>query len=152
MSIRERDTEASGGYAGIDSWSDARILETLVVGQERAIAAVRNALPQISRAAAATVERLARGGRLTYAGAGSSIHIGVQDGCGLPATFGMPEDRLIYLIAGGRAAMFETLANAEDDEVEGVRQAEACRPGDVLLAIAASGSTPFTLATARRAK
>jgi N-acetylmuramic acid 6-phosphate etherase len=152
MSTRERDTEASGAYAGIDSWSDVRILEALLMGQERAIAAVRNALPQISRAAAAMAERLARGGRLIYAGAGSSIHIGVQDGSELPATFGMPEGRLIYLIAGGRAAMFETLADAEDDEVEGARQAEACRPGDVLLAIAASGSTPFTLATARRAK
>jgi N-acetylmuramic acid 6-phosphate etherase len=148
----ERETESSGAFAEIDSWSDARILEALVEGQERAIAAVRSAIPAISRAATAMAERLARGGRLIYAGAGTSIRIGVQDGSELPATFGMPEDRLAYLIAGGRAAMFETLADAEDDEADGSDQAETCGPGDLLVAVAASGSTPFTIAAARRAR
>ena len=46
------------------------------------------------------------------------------------------------LVAGGRAAMFDTLADAEDDEADGAAQAEACRPGDTLIAVAASGSTP----------
>jgi N-acetylmuramic acid 6-phosphate etherase len=152
MAKGERDTESSGAYLGIDSWPDDRILDALIEGQERAIAAVRSALPAISRAAAAVAERLARGGRLFYAGAGTSIRIGVQDGSELPATFGMPEERLAYLIAGGRAAMFETLADAEDDEADGAHQADACEPGDVLVAIAASGSTPFTIAAARRAR
>jgi N-acetylmuramic acid 6-phosphate etherase len=152
MGTERQDTETSGAYAGIDSWSDERILEALAEGQERAIAAVRNAIPAISRAAAAVAERLAKGGRLIYAGAGSSIRIGVQDGSELPATFGMAEDRLVYLIAGGRQAMFETMADAEDDEADGASQAEAYRAGDVMLAIAASGSTPFTVAAARRAR
>lgn len=148
----ERKTEASGAYVGIDAWPDNRILDALAEGQERAIAAVRRALPDISRAAAVLSERLARGGRLVYAGAGTSIRIAVQDGSELPATFGMAEDRILYLIAGGRNAMFDTLADAEDDVADGATQAEACGPDDVLIAVAASGSTPFTTAAARRAR
>ena len=94
MGTEQRDTEAAGAYAGIDTWPDDRILEALVEGQERAIAAVRRAIPAISRAAAAVAERLAGGGRLVYAGAGTSIRIAVQDGSELPATFGMAEDRI----------------------------------------------------------
>ncbi len=152
MEERQRDTEASGTYGGIDGWPDERILQALVEGQERAIAAVRQAMPAISRAAGMAAERLRQGGRLIYAGAGTSIRVAVQDGSELPATFGMPEDRLLYLIAGGRNAMFETMAGAEDDETDGATQAEACGPGDVLVAVAASGSTPFTVAAARRAR
>ena len=75
--------------AGIDTWSDAEILAAFVGGQERAIAAVKAATPQVSKAANAIADCLAGGGRLFYAGAGTSIRIGVQDGSELPATFGM---------------------------------------------------------------
>jgi N-acetylmuramic acid 6-phosphate etherase len=95
---------------------------------------------------------LAGGGRLFYAGAGTSIRIGVQDGSELPATFGMDEDKIDYLIAGGRVAMFETLADAEDDIGEGSKAASACKAGDALIAIAASGSTAYTIAAAKRAR
>lgn len=152
MSQTDRQTETAGGYAGIDTWPDAQILDALVEGQERAIAAVRHAAPQIAAAATVLAARLHRGGRLFYAGAGTSIRIGVQDGSELPATFGMAEDRIAYLIAGGRAAMFDTLADAEDDAADGVAQAESCGPADTLIAIAASGSTPFTVAAAQRAR
>lgn len=152
MSSEKTGTEAAGAYAGIDTWPDARILEALAEGQERAIAAVRLAIPDISRAASVIAQRLKAGGRLAYAGAGTSIRIAVQDGSELPATFGMVEDRLLYLIAGGRDAMFETLADAEDDEADGAAQADACGAGDVLVAVAASGATPFTVAAARRAR
>ncbi|MEQ1524622.1 MAG: N-acetylmuramic acid 6-phosphate etherase, partial [Aestuariivirga sp.] len=67
-------------------------------------------------------------------------------------TFGMAEDKIEYLIAGGRAAMFDTLADAEDDAVEGNRAASACKAGDALIAIAASGSTPYTIAAAKSAR
>lgn len=152
MNAEQRSTEASGAYAGIDIWPDSRVLEALIEGQERAIAAVRRATPDIARAAAAVAGRLAQGGRLVYAGAGTSIRIAVQDGSELPATFGMAEDRIHYLIAGGRNAMFDTLADAEDDAADGAAQAEVCGPGDVIIAVAASGSTPFTVAAARRGR
>ena len=138
--------------AGIDTWSDAEILAAFLGGQERAIAAVKAAIPQISKAANAVAAGLAGGGRLFYAGAGTSIRIGVQDGSELPATFGMAEDKIDYLIAGGRAAMFETLADAEDDANKGGRAASACKAGDALIAIAASGSTPYTIAAAKHAR
>ena len=137
---------------GIDTWSDTEILGAFVAGQERAIAAVKTAIPQISKAANAIASCLAGGGKLFYAGAGTSIRIGVQDGSELPATFGMAENKIDYLIAGGRAAVFETLADAEDDVDEGHRAASACRAGDALIAVAASGSTPYTIAVAKRAR
>ena len=97
-------------------------------------------------------QRFWPGGRLIYAGAGTSVRLAVQDGSELPATFGMPEDKILYVIAGGRAAMFDTLADAEDDDADGAAQAEACRPGDTFIAVAASGATPFTVAASRRAR
>jgi N-acetylmuramic acid 6-phosphate etherase len=153
MNAQQRKTESNlPELAGIDTWSDVEILTTFVGGQERAIAAVKAAIPQISKAANAVATCLAGGGRLFYAGAGTSIRIGVQDGSELPATFGMAEDKIVYLIAGERAAMFETLADAEDDALEGSRAASACKAGDALIAIAASGSTPYTIAAAKRAR
>lgn len=153
MEARLRKTEISlPESAGIDTWSDAEVLGAFVGGQERAIAAVKAAIPQISKAANAVAAGLAGGGSLFYAGAGTSIRIGVQDGSELSATFGMAEDKIGYLIAGGRAAMFETLADAEDDAGEGNRAASICKAGDVLIAIAASGSTPYTIAAAKRAR
>ena len=150
--MTDRQTERSGSYHGIDTWPDAHVLDALLAGQERAIAAVRRASPAIAGAAAILARRLAAGGRLIYAGAGTSIRVAVQDGSELPATFGMKEDQILYFIAGGRAAMFQTLAEAEDDEADGDAQAKACLPGDTLIAVAASGSTPFTIAVARRAR
>ena len=149
MIMESRATELSyDASRGIDMWSDVAVLEALVAGQERAIAAVRSALPQIASAA----ERLAAGGRLAYAGAGTSIRIAVQDGSELPATFGMAEDKIIYLIAGGKAAIFDTMADAEDDVEAGERDASFLGPADTLVAVAASGSTPYTIAAAQTAK
>jgi N-acetylmuramic acid 6-phosphate etherase len=150
-----RPTEQSAAdVAGLDQWDSVRILEILLHGQRRALDAVEHALPSIAAAADAIGPRLAGGGRLVYAGAGSSIRIGVQDGSELPATFGLPENQIAYLIAGGRAAMFDTLAEAEDDEAAARRDAAnlGLGPRDTVLAIAASGATPYTLAAARAAR
>jgi N-acetylmuramic acid 6-phosphate etherase len=151
----ERSTErANGEFKGLDSWPDAEILAALIGGQERAIAAAKRALPAISAAATAIADRLAEGGRLIYAGAGTSIRIAVQDGSELPATFGMNPKQLAYLIAGGRAAMFDTLAEAEDDAEAAIRECDALGIGtsDAVIAVAASGTTPYTVAAARRAR
>jgi N-acetylmuramic acid 6-phosphate etherase len=137
---------------GFDTWGSGRILSLLLDGQRRALDAVEYALPAIAQAAELVAERLGDGGRLFYAGAGTSIRIGVQDGTELPATFGVAEGRLGYLIAGDRAAMFETLADAEDDEEAGAAAAQICGSKDVLIAIAASGGTPYTIGAARAAR
>jgi N-acetylmuramic acid 6-phosphate etherase len=138
--------------AGFDTWDNIRILQTLLGGQRRALDAVERALPAISKAADLVAERLNSGGRLFYAGAGTSIRVGVQDGTELPATFGLDEDKLVYLIAGNRAAMFATLADAEDDEEAGRIAADKCTGQDVMIAIAASGRTPYTIAAATAAR
>ena len=137
---------------GIDTWENVSVLEALVAGQERAIAAVRSVIPTIASAADILAMRLAAGGRLVYAGAGTSIRIAVQDGSELPATFGMVENKIVYLIAGGKSAMFETLADAEDDILAGQRDAAQLLPADTLIAVAASGRTPYTIAVAESAK
>ena len=153
MSLSPAATEATlPDLTGFDTWESERILSVLLDGQRRALDAVEIALPLIAQAAEIVAARIEAGGRLYYAGAGTSIRVAVQDGTELPATFGMPEDRLGYLIAGGRAAMFETLADAEDDEAAGDTAAQNCSSKDVLIAIAASGRTPYTIAAAKTAR
>jgi N-acetylmuramic acid 6-phosphate etherase len=87
-------------------------------------------------------------------GAGTSGRLGVQDGAELIPTFGWPKDRLLLLIAGGQDALLRSIEGVEDDVGEAMRQIEAHNVGadDVLVAIAASGTTPFTLACLREAK
>jgi N-acetylmuramic acid 6-phosphate etherase len=149
-----RTEEQSDQFAELDRWDDLTILTALVDGQAHAVMAVRKALPLIAETAQAIADRLRGGGRLIYAGAGTSIRIAVQDGSELPATFGMPQDKLVYLIAGGREAMFEGAAEAEDDVQAAIRDVEAagCSNADALIAVAASGTTPYTVAAARRAR
>jgi N-acetylmuramic acid 6-phosphate etherase len=153
MSQPSRQTEVIGSqYSGIDTWDDGQILDALLGGQERGIAAVRRALPALSLAATAIATRIRAGGRLYYAGAGTSIRIGVQDGTELPATYGIDGSQLGYLIAGGRPAIFESLADKEDSIEDGRAAAQICTAKDALVAIAASGRTPYTISAATEAK
>lgn len=148
-------TEAvSERYRQLDAWPTGDVLQSLWEGQLDAIAAVRIALPAIERAAMAALPRLARDGRLVYCGAGTSGRIGVQDGAELPPTFDWPQERLVLLMAGGESAFTRAIENAEDDR-DAARTAIAanlvCR-SDVVLGIAASGSTPFTVAAIEAAR
>ncbi len=137
---------------GFDGWNNDRILKALLDGQRRALDAVEAAFPEIAQAATKIAERIAKGGKLVYAGAGSSIRVAVQNGSELPGTFGMKEEQLAFLIAGGNRALIETLAEAEDDQASGHTNAQICTRRDALIAIAASGSTPYTMAAAITAK
>lgn len=144
----------SSRYADIDAWDDASVLEALVGGQERAVAAVRRAVPALAEAAALVADRLRAGGRLVYAGAGSSAGIAVQDGAELPGTFGIPRERIVFLVAGGLGALAEIDGAAEDDAEQGLRDVAALGSmrGDVMVAVSASGRTRYTLATAEAAR
>ncbi len=149
------DTERpSPRYSDIDLWEPAEILHSMVEGQMAAVAAVRAALSAIEAAARVTEERLRDGGRLIYVGAGTSGRLAVQDGAELVPTFNWPQDRLLLLMAGGKDALLRSVENAEDeidDAAKLVKQYRIARP-DVLIAVAASGMTPFTLACLREAK
>jgi N-acetylmuramic acid 6-phosphate etherase len=145
---------ASPRYSGIDLWEPADILESLIEGQFSAVAAVRAALPAIEAAAVAVQERLRERGRLIYAGAGTSGRMGVQDGAELIPTFGWPEGRLVLLMAGGKDALLRSVEGAED-KVHHAAQLVAqhdINADDVLVAVAASGTTPFTVACLREAR
>lgn len=138
--------------AGLDTWSDPRILDALLDRQIHAAKIVREALPALAGAAGVVAERLRACGKLFYAGAGTSIRIAVQDGTELPATYDIPEAQLEYLIAGGRDAIFDTLADKEDNAADGAAAAQACGARDVLIAVAASGRTPYTVSAAEVAR
>jgi N-acetylmuramic acid 6-phosphate etherase len=140
-------------YAGLDTWEDEAILSALLQSQAAAIESVRNAFSSISRAAADLAERLSAGGRLLYAGAGSSIRQGIVDGIELPATFGFPPELLHFLVAGGKEALFESRGAAEDDAASAMAEIAALQltARDSLIAIAASGTTPYAIAAARAA-
>jgi N-acetylmuramic acid 6-phosphate etherase len=140
-------------YVDLDSWSSAEMIEAMYEGQLAAAGAVRGALEAIAAAADDAVPALQRGGRLVYAGAGTSGRIGVQDGSELPPTFDWPTDRLVFLMAGGLGALVQSVEGAEDDEAEGARAVAAAGIGadDVVIGIAASGTTPFTIGVLRAA-
>jgi len=99
-------------------------------------------------------ERLRKGGRLVYAGAGTSGRLAVQDGAELMPTFSWPRERLLLLIAGGHEAMMRAVEGAEDqtEHAEQTVGEHAIGGDDVLIAVAASGTTPFTLACLREAR
>lgn len=148
-------TEAtSPRFAAMDAWASADILDALLEGQMAAVAAVRPALPALADAADAAADRLRKGGRLAYAGAGTSGRIGVQDGAELAPTFDWPRDRLVFLLAGGETALMQAVENAEDrDDLARQDVAEAgLGAPDVIVGIAASGATPYTLACLQAAR
>ena len=105
-------------------------------------------------AALAAEARLRNGGRLVYVGAGTSGRLAVQDGAELIPTFSWPQDRLLLLIAGGRDALLRSVEGAEDAVDQAVRLVHQHEIGadDVVIAVAASGTTPFTLSCLREAR
>jgi N-acetylmuramic acid 6-phosphate etherase len=145
---------ANEASRGIDIWPARRILESFLAGQRQAIDAVEQALPAIERAAESSLPRLRRGGRLIYVGAGTSGRIGVQDGVELYPTFDWPWERLGFMMAGGETALMRAVEGAEDDRARAVADAKHLAIGadDVMLAIAASGTTPYTIAAVEHAR
>jgi len=149
-----RTEEASDRYRGIDTWSSLDILSAIALSQREAIDSVGLALTSLAKAGEAIAERLREGGTYAYAGAGSSGLLAQLDALELPGTYGIPAERVPVLLAGGKDALIEIPAGAEDDErgaedaVIGLRLGEK----DALLALSASGRTPFALAALRQAR
>ncbi len=150
-----RTEEVATRYRGLDTWPDAEILEAFLERQFSALAAVKQALPQIEKASVGAAERLRYGsGRLVYVGAGTSGRLAVLDAVELPPTFGWPQERLLYLLAGGEKALVRSAEAAEDEAADAryrVSEVEV-GPSDVLVGVAASGNTPFTVAAVTAAR
>ena len=141
-------------YRDVDTWPADKSLAAMLDHQMAAFHAVRNALPALARAVEAAVDRLRRGGRLIYAGAGASGRLAVQDGVELHPTFGWPRTRFCYVVAGGERALVESIEGAEDDAEAAAAAVDGLAPAeiDVVVAVAASGRTTFTCAVQRRAR
>lgn len=135
-------------FVDIDLWPTETAVEAMLEGQLAAVAALKSQVGALARASDAAAERLNRGGRLVYAGAGTSGRIAVQDGVELTPTYDWPSDRLVYLMAGGMGALTESVEGAEDDaDAARAEIAEAgVGPLDVVIGVAASGRTPYTVA------
>ncbi len=135
-------------YVDIDQWPTALAVEAMLEGQMAAIAAIGSQTMAIAQAAEAAAARLGSQGRLVYVGAGTSGRVAVQDGVELYPTYNWPEDRLLFLMAGGLDALTQAAEGAEDD-AGAARAAVAAShigPHDVVIGVAASGRTPFTCA------
>ncbi len=145
---------ASPRYAGIELWSVEEMLDAMVEGQFAAVAAVRAARCALEQATSAIEMRLKEGGRLVYVGAGTSGRLAVQDGAELAPTFGWPAERLVLLLAGGEAALSRAVEGAEDDAdaATALIRRHELGTADALIAVAASGATPFTVAALREAR
>jgi len=125
-----------------------------LASQRRAVEAVAASAAAIEGAAAVIADRLRGGGRLIYLGAGSSGLIALQDGAELPGTFGLDLSRIVFLLAGGMADIARIDGAAEDEIASVHKDIEALGSlgRDVVIALSASGATPYTLARAKAAR
>lgn len=139
---------------GLDRKSSLEVLRIINREDARVPRAVARELPAIARAVEKIVRAFRAGGRLIYVGAGSSGRMGALDASELPPTFGVPQSKVQAILAGGSYAMTHAVENAEDSPRDGARQIAARRVGqnDVVVGIAATGTTPFVLGALREAK
>lgn len=139
---------------GIDTAPLHEVVRLLHEEDQRAVAAVTPELPYVAQAVEIVEDAFRSGGRLFYAGAGTSGRLGVLDAAECPPTFGTPPELVQGLIAGGREAMFEAQEGAEDHESNGADAIDAAEvtDRDVVCGIAASRRTPYVVGAVARAR
>jgi N-acetylmuramic acid 6-phosphate etherase len=155
MSIPAVSTETPDPrHPRLDRYATPDLVAAFVDDQFDAVAAVRAAVPEIARAVDAAVPRLRAGGRLIYIGAGTSGRLGVLDSVELTPTFDWPRERARALMAGGDPAMYVAVEGAEDDAPQAAQDLHRLGPteNDVVLCVAASGSTPYVLGALQHAR
>jgi N-acetylmuramic acid 6-phosphate etherase len=144
----------SAQHPDLDLYASAELVAAFVDDQLLAVQAVRAAAPDLARAVDAALPRIQAGGRLLYAGAGTSGRLGVLDSVELYPTFSWPHGRAQALLAGGQGAMFQAVEGAEDDATLGAQDLQSVHvgPHDVVLLLAASGTTPYVLGALQAAR
>lgn len=152
--MEKRITEQNSAYDNLQEMSVHDLLVGINREDARVHEAVRKVIPVMEQLVERIVERMRRGGRLFYIGAGTSGRLGVTDASELPPTFGVPFDLVIGLIAGGDGALRRAVEHAEDDTEGAWRDMAPYRPtaDDTLVGIAASGTTPYVIGGLRRAR
>jgi N-acetylmuramic acid 6-phosphate etherase len=140
--------------AELDLMSSLEIVRLINQEDSTIAAAVRRALPQIARAIDVVVAGLRQGGRLIYVGAGTSGRLGALDASEIPPTFNTDPRTVQYIMAGGPKALAASTEASEDDTTLALAEIKKRKPGkhDIVLGIASSGRTPFTIAAVEYAR
>jgi N-acetylmuramic acid 6-phosphate etherase len=138
----------------IDTLTPDDIIEVMILDNRNVLAAVQREKAHIARGAELVAKAVLKGGRLIFAGAGTSGRLGVLEAAELPPTFGIDPDTALAIMAGGAAAVHRAKEGVEDDADEGERAMRGLRPTrkDVVIGISASGITPFVRGAVARAR
>ena len=148
-----RTTEQSSRYDHLEKMSTEELLNAINTEDRTVPVAVAGAIPQIRKLVDGIVERVPLGGRVFYLGAGTSGRLGIVDASEIPPTYGV-HDVFIGFMAGGDSAIRDAVEGAEDDVEGGWRDLQAYSPtvNDVVIGIAASGSTPYVVGALKTAR
>lgn len=150
----QKITESESLYDNLDQMSVRELLEGINNEDRKVAIAVGREIPKIEKLITRIVERMRRGGRLFYIGAGTSGRLGVLDASEIPPTYGMPNTLVIGLIAGGDRALRNPVESAEDDLDKAWEELQQyhINTNDTLVGIAASGTTPYVIGALRKAR
>ena len=143
----KKTTESDSNYDGLDKMSVSELLLNINREDKTVALSVEQQIPQIEKLIDAIVPKMKNGGRLFYLGAGTSGRLGIVDASECPPTYGVNENVIIGLIAGGDTAIRNAVENAEDDPNQGWLdlQAHNISDKDVVIGLAASGTTPYVI-------
>ncbi len=147
-------TESSSRFDHLDRMSVHDLLINMNEEDKSVPLAVEKIIPDIEALVKVIVEKMEKGGRLFYIGAGTSGRLGILDASEIPPTYGMPHGQVIGLIAGGDKAIRQAVENAEDDTQQAWLDLEVhhISQDDVLIGIAASGRTPYVIGGVKKAR
>ena len=147
-------SEQESLYNDLEKKSVHELLTEINQEDHKVADAVQQAIPEIERLVTGIVERMKKGGRIFYMGAGTSGRLGVLDASEIPPTFGMSPGWIIGIIAGGDTALRNAVENAEDDTEQGWKDLLEYKvtPLDTVIGIAASGTSPYVIGALRDAR
>lgn len=145
--MTKRTTEQPSHYTALEKMSVHELLTNINKEDQSVPLAVQKVIPKIEKLVKVIVKRMESGGRLFYLGAGTSGRLGIVDASECPPTYGVPQGMVIGLIAGGDKAIRKAVEFAEDDTQQGWKdlQQHNINEKDVVIGIAASGSTPYVI-------
>jgi N-acetylmuramic acid 6-phosphate etherase len=143
----EKITESDSHYRHLDKMTVRELLVNINEEDKKVPGIIEKVIPGIEMLVHAIVDKMLAGGRLFYIGAGTSGRLGIVDASECPPTYGVPYGLVIGIIAGGQKAITEAVENAEDDIKQGWIDllAHKVNAGDVVIGIAASGTTPYVI-------
>ncbi len=149
-----KSTEANSHYRHLEKMSTLELLQNINEEDKKVPAAIEKAIPQIERLVEVTTDKLLSGGRLFYIGAGTSGRLGIVDASECPPTYGVPQDLVVGLIAGGDSAIRKAVEFAEDSWTQGWENllAYEINDKDIVVGIAASGRTPYVIGALNECK